>query len=65
MKKLSLSKLNLKANDILQKEQLKTVFGGYTVYAKCCTSNFSNCTGCMELTSSDCFGVIIPCQGSA
>ncbi|OQD42717.1 hypothetical protein BUL40_09355 [Croceivirga radicis] len=29
MKKLSLKKLNLGADELLQKEQLKTVFGGY------------------------------------
>ena len=29
MKKLSLRKLNLKKNDILENEHLKTVFGGY------------------------------------
>ena len=28
MKKLSLKKLNLEANDMLQRNQLKTVFGG-------------------------------------
>ncbi|UOY04904.1 hypothetical protein L0P88_13180 [Muricauda sp. SCSIO 64092] len=29
MKKLSLKRLDLNANDLLQREQLKTVFGGY------------------------------------
>ncbi len=29
MKKLSLNKMRLEANDMLQREQLKTVFGGY------------------------------------
>ncbi|MFD0798011.1 hypothetical protein ACFQZJ_11095 [Maribacter chungangensis] len=29
MKKLSLEKLNLRSDDLLQQEQLKTVFGGY------------------------------------
>ncbi|MFD0798015.1 hypothetical protein ACFQZJ_11115 [Maribacter chungangensis] len=29
MKKLSLEKLNLRSDDLLQREQLKTVFGGY------------------------------------
>ncbi len=30
MKKLSLKSLKLGANDLLQREQLKTVFGGYS-----------------------------------
>ncbi len=29
MKKLSLKKLNLSTGDLLQREQLRTVFGGY------------------------------------
>ncbi len=29
MKKLRLANLNLETNDLLQREQLKTVFGGY------------------------------------
>lgn len=34
MKKLSLKNLNLNADDMLQREQLKTVLGGYTA-AQC------------------------------
>ncbi len=33
MKKLSLKKLNLNAGDLLQREQLKAVFGGYETYS--------------------------------
>lgn len=32
MKKLSLKKLKLEANEMLQRDQLKTVFGGYGGY---------------------------------
>ncbi len=31
MKKLSLNKMKLEAGDMLQREQLKTVFGGYSI----------------------------------
>jgi len=35
MKKLSLKNLKLEVNDILQREQLKTVFGGYVNDGDC------------------------------
>lgn len=39
MKKLSLKKLNLESKDVIQKEQLKTVFGG----SGDCTSVYNFC----------------------
>ncbi|WP_299526764.1 hypothetical protein [Winogradskyella sp.] len=33
MKKLSLKKLSLSTNDLLQREQLKSIFGGYDLCA--------------------------------
>jgi len=50
MKKLSLKNLNLEANDMLQQNELKTVFGGYGS-AWCSCSNGSsrsmpNCSWC-------------------
>ncbi|WP_136468922.1 hypothetical protein [Flagellimonas onchidii] len=47
MKKLSLKKLNLSKDDLVQKEQLKTVFGGYGGYGGC----FDDCK-----SDSDCGG---------
>ncbi|MFS4457135.1 hypothetical protein [Maribacter sp. 2304DJ31-5] len=41
MKKLSLKKLNLNTGDLLQKEQLKTVFGGFGGY---CGGELSACS---------------------
>jgi len=35
MKKLSLKNLKLEATDLLQRNQLKTVFGGYCGYIQC------------------------------
>lgn len=35
MKKLSLKRLNLSVDNLLKKEQLKTVFGGYSGSADC------------------------------
>ena len=41
MKKLSLKNLKLEANDMLQRNQLKTVFGGYS---GSCPSPTAHCT---------------------
>ncbi len=48
MKKLSLNKMKLEAGDMLQREQLKTVFGGY--------NDHSGDGCCIDLcqTNSDC-----------
>ena len=35
MKKLSLKKLNLGVNDMLQRNQLKAIYGGYNVTITC------------------------------
>lgn len=50
MKKLSLNKLKLDADDLLQREQLKTVFGGYGGFngGGDCNSNCSNTNPCKE-----------------
>lgn len=66
MKKLNLKKLNLGADDLLQREQLKSVFGGYGGYGdlnppsgggggslyKCCWNGTNNCSKCVSCTSS-------------
>ncbi|UOY04902.1 hypothetical protein L0P88_13170 [Muricauda sp. SCSIO 64092] len=43
MKKLSLKKLDLNANDLLQREQLKSVTGGYDGFY--CAYAFHYCDG--------------------
>jgi len=48
MRKLSLTKLNLRSNNLLQKEQLKTVLGGYEDEGSCtadCPNGGPNGTG--------------------
>ncbi|MFI1745055.1 hypothetical protein [Thalassobellus sediminis] len=50
MKKLSLKKLNLGASDMLQRNQLKTVFGGGYgdgYYACCYNNDLFNCSPCV------------------
>lgn len=70
MKKLSLKKLNLAADDLLQKEQLKTIFGGYgglgTCVASCCGGRYAvMCSGsdCEAIDDSGCWanGVFMAC----
>lgn len=39
MKKLSLKKLKLEASDMLQRNQLKSVFGGYRGSEETCIAN--------------------------
>ena len=48
MKKLSLKSLNLGANDLLQRNQLKTVFGGDSGYdaGGVCNSHSGCSSGC-------------------
>lgn len=57
MKKLVLKDLNLGAGDILQKKELKTIFGGYTWCCQCpedewwepcrhCDSQYGSNGGC-------------------
>lgn len=46
MKKLVLKELNLGVGDILQKKELKTIFGGYTFCCECDDGNFSNWGPC-------------------
>lgn len=55
MRKLSIGELNLKSNDLLRREQLKTVFGGYE--GGSCTANCPN--GGPNGT-----GWTVTCQGS-
>lgn len=47
MKKLSLNSLNLSINDFLNRDQLKSIFGGYngTCTANCSTSCSVTCSG--------------------
>ena len=65
MKKLSLKELKLGTQDLLRKEQLRTVFGGYGNAPnnptgsgsqgryKCCWKNDpSNCSACVSCTAS-------------
>ena len=51
MKKLSLKNLKLDGNDLLQREQLKAVFGGYEVNGTQCRCKNSN-TGAAWFTGS-------------
>lgn len=55
MKKLSLKKLNLEVNDMLQRNELKSVFGGYgdTGY-QCCSA--WGCGKCVTGSNEDCSG---------
>lgn len=46
MKKLNLKHLKLDANDLLQREQLKSVLGGYGDWNKCCWDGTNNCGEC-------------------
>ena len=55
MKKLSLINLKLGANDMLQRNELKTVFGGYGGDGdgyQCC--NYWVCGMCVTGSSEDC-----------
>lgn len=62
MRALNLSKLNLRAESLLQREQLKSVFGGYlddysTCSAKCDDNgNSVSCTGTYSCTATDYVG---------
>lgn len=57
MKKLSLKSLNLETKDLLQKNQLKAVFGGYgggwegPGNYQCCWNNNSSCSECFYYAS--------------
>lgn len=44
MKKLSLKMLNLNHDDLLQREQLKSIFGGYGGGGKKCVVGDGSCT---------------------
>ncbi|NKI24940.1 hypothetical protein HCG49_00020 [Arenibacter sp. 6A1] len=57
MKKLSLKNLNLGVDNLLQREQLKTVFGGYG--GDGCPEGHARCS----CTASD-GGVIVGCDSS-
>lgn len=46
MKKLSLKNLKLGADDMLQRNQLKTVFGGYSGSGTCEDDECSSDSGC-------------------
>ncbi len=47
MKTLNLEKIKLGANDMLQREQLKTVFGGYSnIYPGDCNDDCKNDSDC-------------------
>tara|TARA_R110002049_G_scaffold65035_1_gene170954 strand:+ start:85181 stop:85417 length:237 start_codon:yes stop_codon:yes gene_type:complete len=46
MKKLSLKNLNLEASDMLQRNQLKSVFGGYGEPVGSCTAKCSDDPEC-------------------
>ena len=51
--KMNLGKLNLSPSEMLGKEQLKTVFGGYA-RMKCCWTGTSNCSSCSTCATCDC-----------
>lgn len=59
MKKISLKNLKLEASDMLQRSQLKTVFGGYGGYAvSSCTADCGDsisvtCSGTYSCTAKD------------
>ncbi|MFI1745053.1 hypothetical protein [Thalassobellus sediminis] len=64
MKKLSLKKLNIEAKDILQKSQIKSVFGGYeggsgNILVLCIKSN-GQVIG--PLCLGDCYPTLYHCR---
>lgn len=55
MKKLKLQALNFRAQEILTRDQLKTIVGGETgsTKYKCCWNNFpDSCSSCVEVSSN-------------
>lgn len=70
MKKLSLKNLNLGVKDLLQREQLKSVFGGYNFgYYKCCDiiggGGCSTCVRCDDSCECSNGGVLVACSFEA
>lgn len=67
MKKLSLKNLTLGTEELLQREQLKTIFGGYennSDYNKCCWVNHStSCSSCKRGGTTCVEGaILVPCS---
>lgn len=54
MKKLNLKNLKLNSNDLLQREQLKTVFGGYGFCGQFCSYDSECPSECSKCTNGRC-----------